>query len=130
MSLGQPKTTRENPDNYNHDYSHSITSTRRATLSQNHSFNRNRSEWDSGTPSQKGNEWIKNTGAGFMCGQTKGNETNAIINQSQKDYFQKIQECYNYKSRPSMPDLAALNTIEDTVEGMAKKIKQRLMPLR
>ena len=29
-----------------------------------------------------------------------------------------------------MSELAALNTIEDTVEGMAKQIEQRLMPLK
>ena len=84
MSLGRPKTTCKSPDDYNHDYSHSISSTRHSTASRNHSYNRNRSEWGSGTPSQKGNQWINNTGADSMWDQTKGNETNAIINPSRK----------------------------------------------
>ena len=130
MSLDGPKDIRKIPDNYNHDYSHSTSSTRRSIASQNHSSNRNRSEWGSGTPSQKGNEWINNTGADSMWGQTKGNETNATINQSQKEYFEKIQGCYHYNFIPSMSELAALNPLEDTVEGMAKKIEQRLMPLK
>ena len=58
-----------------------------------------------------------------MWNQTKGNETNATINQSQKDYFQKFQGCYNLKVILSISKLVALNHIEDTVEGMANIIR-------
>ena len=87
MSLGRPKTTRESPENYNHDYLHSTSRVRRSIVSQNHSSNRNRSKWGIDTPSQNGNGWINNTSADSMWDQTKGNETNATINQSQKDDF-------------------------------------------
>ena len=59
MLLGPPNTTRESPDSYNHDYSHSSSSKKQ-------------------------------------------------INQSQKEYFEKIQECYNFNFIPSMSALAAL----------------------
>ena len=65
-----------------------------------------------------------------MWDQTKGNETNTAINQSQKDYFQKIQGFYNLKVISSMSELTSLNPIEDTVEGMTKKLEQHLMPLK
>ena len=91
MSLGGPKTTHESPDDYNHDYSHITSSTRRSAASKDHRSNRNRSEWASISPSQKRNEWINNTGADSMWGQTKkGNETNTTTNPSQKEYFRKI----------------------------------------
>ena len=130
MSLSRPKTTHKILENYNHDYSHSTSSIRRSTLSQNHSSNRNRSKWYSGNPSPKGDKWINNTVADSMWGQTKGNETNATINQSQKEYFEKIQGCDHYKFIPSMSELAALSPIEDNVEGMAKKIERYIMPLK
>ena len=62
--------------------------------------------------------------------QTKGNETNTTINQSQKDYFEKIQGCHHYNLIPSISELAALNPIEYTVEVPANKIEQYLMSLK
>ena len=44
--------------------------------------------------------------------------------------MEKTQEYYHYNFIPSMSELAALNQIEDTVEGMAKKLEQRFMPLK
>ena len=44
--------------------------------------------------------------------------------------FEKIQECYHYNIIPFMSELVALNSIEDTVEGMTIKIEQRLMRLK
>ena len=72
MLLGPPNTNYKIPDNYNHDYSHSSSHTRR-------------------------------------------------INQSQKEHFEKIQGCHHSNFIPSMLELAALNPLEDSVEGMAKK---------
>ena len=66
MSLGQPKTTCEILDNYNHDYTNSTSSTRRSTGPQTNSSNINRSKWGSGIPSRKGNKWINNTGTDSM----------------------------------------------------------------
>ena len=63
MSLDQLKTTCESIDDYKYDYSYSTSSTRHSIASQNHSFNRNRSKWGSGTVLQKKNEWINNIGA-------------------------------------------------------------------
>ena len=81
MLLDPPNTICEIPDDYNHDYSHSSSSTRR-------------------------------------------------INQPQKEYFDKIQGCYNFNFIPSISELAALNPLKDTVEGMAKIIEQRLIHLK
>ena len=72
MVLVPTNTTHESLDDYNHDYSHSSSSTSR-------------------------------------------------VNHSQKEYFEKIQGYYHYTFIPSMSELAALNPIEDTVEGMANK---------
>ena len=58
-----------------------------------------------------------------MWGQTKGNETNATINQSQKEYLEKIQGYCHYKFIPSMSELVAINPIEDIDEGMVKIIR-------
>ena len=43
------------------------------------------------------------------------------IDQSEKEYFEKIKGCYNFNFIPSMSALAALKYFEDTFEGIAKK---------
>ena len=47
---------------------HIVNQAQDVQQSQNHSSNRNRSEWGTSTPSQKGDQYISNISVGSMWG--------------------------------------------------------------